>query len=164
MISVISIHASYKSGTDTVYRFIFLVGLSIFTSVVSAATLEQEMSEREFERAGLDKLTDRQLDYLNDYLGREALKPAQSFGQEQLEEIEPVRQIDNITAHIKGEFTGWDGHTLFYLDNGQVWQQRLAAIYRHRATDPEVTIRKGRFGYYLKISASNRQVAVKRIR
>src|SRR5665648_304740 len=28
-----------------------------------------------------------------------------------------------IESHIQGEFNGWDGETIFKLDNGEVWQQ-----------------------------------------
>ena len=87
------------------------------------------------------------------------------FGQEQLEVPVAAEVPTAIRAHIKGEFRGWEGKTIFRLDNGQVWQQRVGGRYRGpKMTDPEVEIAKGRFGYYLEVLSSNRSVGVKRIR
>ncbi len=161
---VFSISVIDADETTEVQRIIIIMGLLMFTVVASAATLEQEMSKREFGRAGLEKLDAEELAYLNRYLGREALEPEVSFGREQLEDAEPVRQFEKIVARIKGEFDGWDGHTRFRLDNGQIWEQRVSGTYRHHATDPEVTVERGRFGYYLTITGSKRRVGVKRIK
>ena len=174
-------------------------------ALLGGATLEQEMSEREFERAGLDKLTEEELAFLNDYLGREAISPADAFGREQVDTMParsrpaPVAEaeaaeskavesaaeqrrsirsrigriiggrdrqqhVQAIHSRIKGEFRGWDGQTLFVLENGQQWRQRLSSVYRHRASNPEVTIAKGRFGYYLIVDKTKRRVGVKRVR
>ena len=160
---VFSISVIDADETTEVQRIIILAGLLTFTAMVSAATLEQEMSKREFGRAGLEKLDEEELAYLNRYLGREALKVDQ-FGREQLEDAQSVRQVENFTARIAGEFSGWEGHTRFPLDNGQVWEQRVSGTYRYRATSPEVTVERGRFGYYLRINETNRRVGVRRIR
>ena len=91
--------------------------------------------------------------------------PEARFGQEQI--VEPVAEDipEQISAHLQGEFRGWDGQTVFRLDNGQVWRQRVGGKYRSpRRTDPEVLVEKGRFGYYMKVVESGRTVAVKRVR
>ena len=88
------------------------------------------------------------------------------FGKEQIRiKPEPDSVPDSITAQIIGEFRGWDGNTIFRLDNGQVWQQRVGGSYRGpRRIDPQVVIEKGRFGYYLSLEGSRRSVGVKRIK
>ena len=141
------------------------------------------MSPDEFERAGLDKLTADELAYLNAWLARttqvettvfaeapsepasahSASPQAVAFGAEQLES-DQRQPLAAIHAHIEGKFSGWDGATIFRLDNGQVWRQRLRGRYRHEATNPAVRIDKGRYGYYLTLIATERQVAVTRIR
>jgi hypothetical protein len=87
------------------------------------------------------------------------------FGQEQLEVPVAAEIPTAITARLQGEFRGWDGKTIFRLDNGQVWQQRVGGKYRSSTlVDPEVELVKGRFGYYMEILSSGRSVGVKRIR
>ncbi len=148
------------------------------------------MNEAEFRAAGLHKLTDAELATLNRWLDNSAghakaaasvasapnspttaktsqppVKEVTEFGQEQLEVPVAAEVPSAITARLKGEFRGWDGNTIFRLDNGQVWQQRVGGKYRSsKLMDPEVEVEKGRFGYYLKILSSGRSVGVKRIR
>ena len=92
---------------------------------------------------------------------------ASDFGREQVPE--PKDKVERelgqrIQARIKGPFTGWDGKTLFRLDNGQVWRQRIGGRYRYRAESPQVEIVKGRFGYYLEVVETGRQIGVRRVR
>jgi hypothetical protein len=132
-----------------------------------AATLEQAMSEREFRAAGLDRLTPEQLAFLNQYLGREPLPPEKTFGAEHLDAtpVTAATEGETIEARILGEFDGWTGHTNFPLDNGQIWQQRVRGEYRHKVvTGVAVEIVRGRFGYYLKVTESGRQIGVTRVK
>jgi hypothetical protein len=45
-----------------------------------------------------------------------------------------------IETQINGEFTGWDGDTIFELTNGQIWQQDSYAYTYHYAYRPKVLI------------------------
>ncbi len=45
-----------------------------------------------------------------------------------------------ISSFIAGEFKGWEGETLFKLDNGQIWQQSSYAYTYHYAYHPSVVI------------------------
>src|SRR5450830_554482 len=45
-----------------------------------------------------------------------------------------------IETEIDGEFTGWDGDTIFELTNGQIWQQDSYAYTYHYAYRPKVPI------------------------
>lgn len=69
-----------------------------------------------------------------------------------------------LRARILGEFTGWDGKTLFKLDNGQVWRQSTSGVYRFKSTDPEVVIEKGLVGYKLRLVETKRSIAVRRVK
>ena len=142
------------------------VAMLASAEVVAAETLQREMSDEQFDRAGLNRLTAEELEYLNRYLQRADVPQEEQFGSEQVETTAAKRQseVSEINSSIKGEFTGWEGRTVFRLANGQIWQQRLSGRYRHRATDPEVSITRERFGYYLKIVETGRKIAVKRLK
>ncbi len=151
---------------------LFFAFLSAPHLTVAAELLEREMSRDEFKAAGLHRLTAAELRQLNEYLGRAngrvEQKPDAGFGEEQLEKPVPRAtgegEVAQIRSQIKGDFRGWEGRTVFRLANGQIWQQRLSGRYRYRATDPEVIIERGRFGYYLVIPESGRKIAVKRLK
>lgn len=73
-------------------------------------------------------------------------------------------EIDGIRARVVGEFTGWEGKTVFTLDNGQVWRQSTPGSYRFKATDPEVTIEKSLLGYKLRLVETKRSISVRRVK
>ena len=77
-------------------------------------------------------------------------------------EVREAAEEAEIVARIVPPFEGWDGRTVFRLDNGQVWRQRQSGRYRHEAgRDTEVRIRKNFFGFYvLTITSSGRSVGV----
>jgi hypothetical protein len=45
-----------------------------------------------------------------------------------------------IEAHIKGTFDGWNGDTIYKLDDGSVWEQSRYHFHYHYAYHPAVTI------------------------
>ena len=128
--------------------------------------LETSMNAEQFRQAGLHRLTEAELAFLNQWLGRQPSDKSTAFGAEQLPfpEPAPTEPTEERTS-IVGSFDGWTGRTVFTLANGQVWQQRLSGKYRYRKTEnPEVVLIRGRFGYYLQLVASDRQIAVKRLK
>lgn len=127
--------------------------------------LEEAMTAEEFRLAGLYRLTPQELLALNSWLDRESgTDEKDHFGEEQLPANIPDSGEEEISSSIDGLFEGWSGRTIFRLANGQVWQQRLPGNYRYKAVAPEVILKRGRFGYYLKLVASDRQIAVKRLK
>ncbi len=69
-----------------------------------------------------------------------------------------------VKSRVVGEFTGWDGKTIFRLENGQVWQQAEQGRMSWRAENPEVTVSRGLFGVYrLSVKGVNKKIKVKRI-
>ena len=69
-----------------------------------------------------------------------------------------------IEAKVIG-FQGWSGSTVFRLDNGQVWKQRMSGKLRYSGDDSLVVIKQNSMGYYhMKHIATGRLVGVKRIR
>ena len=70
---------------------------------------------------------------------------------------------DLIESTIEGEFSGWDGDTIFKLSNGQIWQQDSYAYTYHYAFRPKVMIFKTNGAYKLKVDGVAGTIFVKRL-
>lgn len=70
----------------------------------------------------------------------------------------------SISSRIDGEFRGWDGDTIFKLENGQVWKQTNPGSVYYRANRPKVTITREFFGFRMEVEGLNKRVQVKRIK
>lgn len=122
--------------------------------------IENLMPEEDYARAGLNRLTPAEIRALNDWLmgytaGEAAVVRRTST------EVRDVAKPIRIVARIKPPFTGWSGRTVFYLDNGQVWRQRLPGSYKFTGDNAEVVIRKNAFGYYvMTLTATDRSIGV----
>jgi hypothetical protein len=78
-----------------------------------------------------------------------------------------AREDDEVIhTRILGRFTGWDGHTVFTLENGQVWQQANPDLkYFPNLVDPEVELIPGGWmGWKLKVVSEGLWCKVKRIK
>jgi hypothetical protein len=69
-----------------------------------------------------------------------------------------------IESRIDGTFEGWDGDTIFKLQNGQIWQQAMYAYHYHYAYMPKVVIYKASGGWKMKVDGVDQAIAVKRIK
>lgn len=132
------------------------------------SSLEERMSQSEFDAAGLNKLSAQELAALNAWLrNTDAVASTHSPAELDRTGFLPGRDMpDRVTSRISGTFKGWSGNTTFHLDNGQVWQQAepstLAGV---SLESPEVQIKAGMVsGWYLKVEGYNKQVKVRRIR
>lgn len=64
-------------------------------------------------------------------------------------QAEEKQEAERITGVLQGRFNGWDGSTLFRLDNGQVWRQAAADRYFTKAKENvAVVIYKAGSGYH----------------
>lgn len=124
------------------------------------------MTADEFKAAGLERLSPSELEALNRWLLRFTARQASELRQHSgfiEEEIRKVEQ-EGVRTRIVGEFHGWDGDTIFRLENGQVWKQRLAGNWHYRASTPEVELSKNFMGYWmLRVLEADRAVGVTRI-
>jgi len=76
----------------------------------------------------------------------------------------PTTAGDVIESRIEGEFTGWEGETIFRLANGQIWQQsRYAYKYRY-AYSPDVLILRINGRFIMQVEGMDDTVQVTRIR
>ena len=69
-----------------------------------------------------------------------------------------------IESRIEGAFKGWDGETVFKLENGQIWQQATYAYTYHYAFRPTVMIIKTDGGYRMKVDGVSGTIFVKRLK
>lgn len=153
--------------------FLFLA-ISVLIPAFSASALELDndnrfpgikllMSDKELKETGLDKLTDSEIQALDQWLIRYTATDAKIL-QKKAPEVKKEARKD-IYSRIDGEFTGWSGSTVFYLKNGQVWKQRLRGKWRTSQINPEVIISRNALGFYeLSIVGYKRKIGVKRIK
>ena len=69
-----------------------------------------------------------------------------------------------IESAITGDVEGWDGETIFKLDNGQIWQQAEYDYTYFYDYHPDVTISSTSAGCRMKIEGEDETVIVKRIK
>jgi hypothetical protein len=126
--------------------------------------VEKLMSAEQFEAAGLHKLTPAEREALDRWLLSYTAEEAPEMLRSN-PEVKAAEEAIRIEARIKQPFNGWTGDTVFYLDNGQVWRQRLKGHYFHRGDDTAVVIEKNLLGYFkMTVVSSDKSVGVTRIR
>ncbi len=125
------------------------------------------LTPEEFRAAGLDKLTQQEIDALNRWLVTYTARDAPEVRrndvvvQAQVEKIE----AEGTRTRIAGEFAGWSGDTVFRLENGQVWRQRLPGRWSYHADSPEVELHKNMLGFWvIRVVDANRSVGVSRVK
>jgi hypothetical protein len=111
-------------------RIVVIFSLAVFglaTGVAGAAgfsSLEERMSQSEFHAAGLDKLSPAELSALNEWMRAHNAAPTimvTPSGQPVFYAKDSDREL--IEDRINGSFSGWRGHSVFTLENGQEWTQ-----------------------------------------
>lgn len=71
---------------------------------------------------------------------------------------------DIIESYIDGEFSGWEGETIFKLQNGQIWQQASYAYHYSYQFSPKVLIFLTRNGYEMQVEGVADRIRVMRLR
>ncbi|WP_439101544.1 hypothetical protein [Congregibacter sp.] len=106
------------------------------------------MTVEEFENTGLDKLSGKELDALTEWLIQYTAGEAQVL-QATSEAVREAEKNYEVRSRIVGDFSGWSGKTVFRLENGQTWRQRLSGRYPYRGpANPEVIISKNWAGFF----------------
>lgn len=126
--------------------------------------IEKLMTAEDFARAGLDTLTPEQLQALDAWLLRYTAGDAYVV-QSTSEEVRAAAPEFRMEASVVPPFTGWSGETLFRLDNGQVWRQRIKGRYVFSGDDTRVVITRNFLGFYmLTVAATGRSIGVEPVR
>jgi hypothetical protein len=149
----------------------FVVGYASYTlasAQTEEITIEQVMTPQEMRDSGITTLTGVQRQALNSWLKRYTLRLFVSRNRQDRSsaEIPSARTSCSpaIETTISGEIEGWDGDTIFKLDNGQIWQQASYDYTYFYAYRPDVTIYQTSTGCRMKVEDENDTVLVKRIK
>lgn len=143
------------------------------------SSLEEQMTGKEFSAAGLDKLSPTELEALNQWIRRHSLATLATKGDsgavaattEAAETdrrglpSDPGDDDRPITTRLVGKFSGWDGQTVFKLENGMIWVQAdRDKFYIKEVQNPAVTITPGMFkSWHLSIDGYDEKCKVRRI-
>lgn len=165
-----------------IFLLVFLISASLNAAGEGFSSLEEQMSGKEFSAAGLHKLSPAELDALNDWIRRHSLgtldtptapaagaataAPASTTNVDRRGLPSDDKEDETpITSRIVGTFDGWDGQTVFKLENGMIWVQAdKDKFYVKELSNPEVVISPGMFSvWYLRVEGYNSKCKVKRI-
>src|SRR5881394_388654 len=118
--------------------------------------VEKAMTPEQYEAAGLSKLdaTERaKLDeFIKNYVAVSNEKVATTAVDKAIKE-KKVSEPEVIQSRIVGPFTGYNGRTVFTLENGQRWaQSQFDSAYYPKIDSPPVIIVKAGFGYRMYIA------------
>ena len=166
---------------------IFIIVLLSSVPLVASegfSTLEEQMTGKEFTAAGLDKLSPEELASLNAWIRKRSLATidapaaaaattaatsaaAESTGGDRrgFRSEKEDEDRSTITSRIVGKFDGWDGQTVFKLENGMIWEQAdKDKFYIREVENPVAIIEPGIFGTWrLQIEGYNSKCRVERI-
>lgn len=139
------------------------------------ASLEEQMTGDEFNAAGLEKLSPQELASLNAWIRSRSLATLdgprysaaptsaanQDFSRSDIENMER----EPFTTRINGTFAGWDGQTVFQLENGMIWAQAdKDKFFTNEEQSPMVTIEPALFGdWKLTVEGHDKSCRVERI-
>jgi hypothetical protein len=156
---------------------IAILSLSASLSLLAAdgfSSLEEQMTGREFNSAGLEKLSQQELESLNNWIrvhsvATLAAASTRPKGKPSKEDDPEEERDDNerttITSTLVGKFSGWDGQTTFKLANGMIWSQDdKDKFYTKEVENPLAVVEPGMFGKWrLHIEGYDEDCRVKRI-
>lgn len=110
--------------------------------------IKRLMSAEEFKASGLDGLSESELKALNAWLIRYTAGDAEVL-QQSNEVVREAQKTYELDTRLADGFNGWSGETIFRMQNGQVWQQRLKGRYQYNGpANPQVLISKNWLGFY----------------
>jgi hypothetical protein len=118
--------------------------------------LEKAMTPADYEAAGLQKLEPAERakldEFIRNYVAVSNERVATSAVDQAVKE-KKVSAPEIIQSRIVGPFTGYNGRTIFTLENGQRWaQSQRDSAYFPKIDSPPVIIVKAGFGYKMHIA------------
>ena len=132
----------------------------------SLPTIDQLMTPEQFAASGLQKLTPAERQALNTWLQTYTRTVAQLVASNQTPVAPAATQASAsaIESRIDGEFNGWDGETIFKLQNGQIWQQSSYAYMYHYAYAPKLVIFRSGPLYKMQVEGVSGSIYVRRLK
>ena len=118
--------------------------------------VEKAMTPGDYEAAGLQKLDPAERakldDFIRNYVAASNERVATTAVDKAVKENK-VSAPEVIQSRIVGPFTGYNGRTIFTLENGQRWaQSQRDSAYYPKIDSPPVVIVKAGFGYRMHIA------------
>lgn len=118
--------------------------------------VEKAMPAQEFEAAGLQKLTADERARLDEFIRTAISSSSAKAATDAVDRAVKERKAqppDIIQSRIVGPFSGYNGRTIFRLENGQTWAQaQRDSAYYPKIDSPPVLIAKGTIGYTMYIA------------
>src|SRR5438552_3377749 len=135
--------------------------------------VEETMRPEEFKAAGLDKLSEDELQHLDAWLKgyrqttqKKATEQAQAKATEEIKKAtEKVTEeanrtartkLDTLVSRVDGSFDGLKGRTIIRLEDGTVWKQaNVDDHFRAPATEhPTAVVLHTTFGYKMRVDGT----------
>jgi hypothetical protein len=118
--------------------------------------VQKAMAPEDYEAAGLSKLEPEERakldEFIRNYVAVSNDRVATSAVEKAVKEKKAVAP-EVIQSRIVGPFTGYNGRTVFLLENGQRWvQSQLEEAHFPKIDNPPVVIVKAGFGYRMHIA------------
>jgi hypothetical protein len=157
---------------------LLLMAASVSALADGFSSVEEQMTGKEFSAAGLDKLSPQELDQLNAWIRKHSLATlatpatksttASATTSKSGDAPKPDKDDDKrstVTSKLEGKFSGWDGQTVFKLENGMIWAQKgKKKFHTEEIENPVVIIEPGMFGVWrLSVEGIDEDVRVVRI-
>ena len=118
--------------------------------------VQKAMTPKDYEAAGLQKLDAAERAKLDEFIRGYVAKSNEKVATEAVDkavQTNKVKAPEIIQSRIVGPFTGYNGHTVFTLENGQRWaQSQRDSAYFPKIDSPPVLIAKSGFGYRMYIA------------
>jgi hypothetical protein len=141
----------------------FLVLGAGFTSLPAAEPanpefpgVEKAMKPADYEAAGLQKLDPAERAKLDEFIRNYVSVSNEKVATEAVDKAVKEKKVsapEVIQSKIVGPFTGYNGRTIFTLENGQRWaQSQRDSAYYPKIDSPPVIIVKAGFGYKMYIA------------
>lgn len=149
---------------------LLLIGFSA-TQAAEAPDISKLMTAEDYSAFGLDKLSEKERAQLSEWVAhyREGAitgPPAQKTPEQRAEaEVVEDKELKiGIVANVIPKFEGWSGKTIFRLDNGQIWKQRMSDKMRYSGDDYRVVITRNFIGKFsMEHVETGRSVGVQRL-
>ena len=129
-------------------------------SAKSLPGIKKLMNHDEFTKAGLTKLSDDEIKALDEWLQNYTMEVAKAV----ISKTSVETGGDVVETRIDGDFKGWDGDTVWKMDNGQIWQQASYSYHYHYSYHPKVLIYRASGGWKMKVDGDSEEVSVKKIK
>ncbi len=123
------------------------------------------MSAEQSAAAGLKKLSPAELRALSEWVRAHSLHVAELARTAALNpEPAPAGNPGVMETRMAGDFTGWDGGTVFQFANGQLWRQVSFGTLRQFARSPKVTLVATGSGWRMQVDGIPQSIYVRRVR